>query len=214
MAERELANKRAAQPVAEVSPEQVAEWLERGEVLLVDLREAREYEAEHIAGAMLLPLSGLDPDCFPVLPGRRVVLHCAIGKRSLAAARALAAAGREVTHMAGGLAAWKEAGLETELPLEEPARPPRHPGEVLARDYMAPRGLDVAALAQESGVAGARLKALLAGARAVDSEMSLRLARVFATEPGFWMLLQVEWDLARAKAALAGEGGEALAQAG
>ncbi len=200
--------------VGEVSPLQVAGWLERGEVLLVDVREAREYEAEHIAGAMLLPLSGLDPDYFPVLPGRRVVLHCAIGKRSEAAARALAAAGREVAHMAGGLAAWKEAGLETELPLEEPRRPPLHPGQVLAREYLAPRGMDVASLAQQSGVSAARLAALLAGEGAVDSEISLRLARVFSTEPGFWMLLQVEWDLARAEAALAGEGGAPLAQAG
>ncbi len=119
---RSMARDISLQSIGEASPQQVAEWLERGEVLLVDVREAREYEAEHIAGAMLLPLSGLDPDCFPALPGRRVVLHCAIGKRSLSAARALAAAGREVRHMPGGLAAWKEAGLETELLLEEPRR--------------------------------------------------------------------------------------------
>ncbi len=188
--------------IAEVAPQQVQEWLQAGAVLLVDVREPREYEAEHIAGALLLPMSSLEAEYFPVLPGRRVVLHCAIGKRSAAAARMLAAAGHDVAHMRGGLDAWKDAGLETELPLEEPQRPPLHPGQVLARDYLAPRGLDVAGLARATGLAEADLAALLAGRRAVDSDMSLRLARVFATEPGFWMLLQVDWDMARAESAM------------
>ena len=190
------------QPLQEVDPHQVQDWLEAGAVLLVDVREPREYEAEHIAGALLLPMSSLDPDYFPVLPGRRVVLHCAIGKRSAAAARMLAALGHDVAHMTGGLDAWKDAGLETELPLEEPARKPLHPGTVLAGEYMAPKGLGVAELARETGLAAADLTALLAGKRVVDSNMSLRLARVFATEPGFWMLLQVEWDMALATRAL------------
>lgn len=194
------------QAIATVTPSQVQDWLETGAVLLVDVREPREYEAEHIAGALLLPMSSLDPDFFPVLPGRRVVLHCAIGKRSEAAAKMLAAAGRQVAHMAGGMDAWKDAGFETELPLEAPA-PARklvHPGQVLAREYMAPKGLSRAALARESGLSEAALEALIAGARAVDSEMSLRLAQVFATEPGFWMLLQVDYDMGRAERAMAG----------
>ena len=200
--------------IDEVTPAQVQQWLEAGEVVLVDVREPREYEAEHIAGALLLPLSSLDPEYFPVLPGRRVVLHCAIGKRSLAAAKMLRAAGHEVAHMGGGMDAWKDAGLETELPVEEPVRAPAlvHPGKVLAEEYLAPKQLSVAALAARSGIAEAALAGLIAGRRVVDSEMSLRLARVFSTEPGFWMLLQVEYDLGRAQQALAGA--PSLAKAG
>jgi len=188
--------------IAEVSPEDVLDWLEQGQVLLVDVREPREYEAEHIAGAMLLPMSGLDPEYFPVLPGRRVVLHCAIGKRSQAVARMLQIAGHDVAHMTGGLDAWKDAGLETELPLEEPARAVLHPGAVLQQEYMAPKGMELGDLVRKSGLEQATLEQLLAGKRAVDSDMSLRLARVFATEPGFWMLLQVDWDMARAQRAM------------
>ncbi|HHB81117.1 MAG TPA: hypothetical protein ENK83_05140, partial [Aliiroseovarius sp.] len=146
----------------EVDPVQVQAWLESGAVLLVDVRETREYEAEHIAGALLLPMSSLDPDYFPVLPGRRVVLHCAIGKRSQAAAKVLAAAGPEVAHMHGGLDAWKDAGLETELPLPEPAAKVVQPGQVLAQEYMAPKGLDLAELARRSGLAQAELAGLVA----------------------------------------------------
>ena len=191
--------------IPDVTPAQVQTWLEEAGVLLVDVRETREYEAEHIAGALLLPLSSLDPEFFPVLPGRRVVLHCAIGKRSLAAAKMLRAAGHgDVMHMAGGLDAWKDAGLETELPVEEPARPKQvvHPGRVLEEEYLGPRAMSLRALAQHSGMSEATLAKLVAGQLSVDSEMSLALARVFSTEPGFWMLLQVDYDMARAEAAL------------
>ncbi len=201
--------------IPEADPAQIRDWLEAGDVLLVDVREPREYEAEHIAGALLLPLSSLEADFFPVLPGRRVVLHCAIGKRSLAAARMLRAAGHDaVMHMKGGLDAWKDAGLETELPLEPPAASaaPVHPGRVLAEEYLAPRAMRLGELADAAGLEAAELAALVAGRRSVDSEMSLRLARVFSTEPGFWMLLQVAHDLDRAARAL--EAGRPLAAAG
>lgn len=104
--------------------------------------------------------------------------------------------------MPGGMEAWKDAGFETELALQEPRRSAPHPGQVLAREYMAPKAMDLTALARKSGLAERALADLVAGLRAVDGEMSLRLARVFATEPGFWLLLQVAWDMERAEAAL------------
>lgn len=104
--------------IDEVLPAEVQAWLENGEVLLVDVREVSEYEAEFIAGAMLLPMSSFTPEFFPALPGQRVVLHCTMGKRSEAAARALLKAGHEgILNMRGGLNAWKEQGLDTELPI-------------------------------------------------------------------------------------------------
>lgn len=194
--------------VEEVSPACVAEWLDAGEVLLVDVRETHEYEAEHIAGALLLPLSGLDPTMFPALPGRRVVLHCAIGKRSQAAANMLLRAGHpHVVHMRGGLKAWKELGLDTELPLDEPQstefdRPAPCPGEVLAHDYVRARGMDGAALANDLGVAEDLIAQVLDGSRAMDAELSLRLARYFSTEPDFWMQVQLAHDLHRTRTRL------------
>ena len=50
---------------------QVKAWLDRNEILLVDVRETSEYEKEHIAGSVLLPLSSFEPDMFPSLPGKR-----------------------------------------------------------------------------------------------------------------------------------------------
>lgn len=94
---------------------QVKEWLDRKDVLLVDVRETHEFEEEHITGAMLMPLSHFEPEAFPSLPGIRVVVHCGIGKRSEAARKMLAKQGHvQVINMVGGLAAWKSAGFEVE----------------------------------------------------------------------------------------------------
>merc|ERR1711916_379009 len=84
--------------------------------LLVDVSETSEYEQEHIAGAMLVPLSHFDAAAFPVLPGMRIVMHCAVGKRSEAARKMLAKEGHlNVLNMTGGLKGWKAAGFETEV---------------------------------------------------------------------------------------------------
>jgi len=94
------------------TPEHVNAALMAGEILLVDVREPNEFENERIAGALLHPLSTFEPKALPVGQGRRVVLHCAAGGRSQRALEACAAAGVAVdVHMAGGMGAWKAAGL-------------------------------------------------------------------------------------------------------
>jgi rhodanese-related sulfurtransferase len=99
--------------VADATPEQVKAWLDQGEILLVDVREVNEYAVERIHGALLYPLSTFDPAALP-LEGRRLVLHCAGGKRSAMAGQKLLDAGHpHVTHLAGGLGAWKAAGMPT-----------------------------------------------------------------------------------------------------
>ncbi len=189
--------------IKEFSADTIQDWLEQGDVLLVDVREPREYEAEHIAGAMLLPLSSLDPDYFPVLPGRRVVLHCAVGKRSEAAAKMLIIAGHtDIAHMTGGLTAWKDMGLETEVPVPEPENTQAsvkfvHPGAVLSEDYLRVQNLSAADLAVKINMPVDLINGVISGERAVDSELSLRLAQEFSTDPGFWMHLQVDYDFAR-----------------
>jgi rhodanese-related sulfurtransferase len=88
--------------------------LRRGEVVLVDVREATEHADERISGAHLLPLSTFNPADLPIAHDRQIVLHCGSGKRSAAAFDLCAKAGVPVrAHMNGGLAAWKRAGLPT-----------------------------------------------------------------------------------------------------
>jgi rhodanese-related sulfurtransferase len=97
--------------IRNLSAEEVAARVKQGAVL-IDVREPAEFEAERIAGAQLFPLSTLDPNQLPKdVP---LIFHCGIGKRSaLALARAQAAGLPQDAHLAGGLQAWKAAGLPT-----------------------------------------------------------------------------------------------------
>jgi rhodanese-related sulfurtransferase len=85
--------------------------LDKGEVLLIDVREPAESARERIPGAVLMPLSSFDPAKIPDAPGKHLVLLCASGIRSSQAAQRLLANGAaEVTHLKGGIGAWKQAG--------------------------------------------------------------------------------------------------------
>jgi len=97
--------------IEDLTPEQVAARMKSGAVL-VDVREPAEFEAEHIDGARPVPLSTFDPNALPKdVP---LIFNCGIGKRSaVAVARAQQAGYAHKTHLAGGLAAWKAAGLPT-----------------------------------------------------------------------------------------------------
>ena len=88
--------------------------LDDREILLIDVREPAEFAAEKIAGAVNVPLSTLDPAKLPDAGGKTIVQQCAGGKRSAMAVDQCRKAGKAIeTHLAGGLAAWKAAGLPT-----------------------------------------------------------------------------------------------------
>lgn len=88
--------------------------------LFVDIREPQEWEREGIIpGAYRAPRGMLEfwidpasPYHRPVLDdGRRLVLYCASAWRSALAVATLREMGRDdVTHIAGGFAAWRSAG--------------------------------------------------------------------------------------------------------
>jgi rhodanese-related sulfurtransferase len=103
----------ATDDINEASPQTVDAWRESGEAVLIDVREASEYDYENIPGSLLLPLSFLDADEFPPLRDKKLVMVCAMGKRSAAAYKQLAKAGYDnLVNLEGGVAAWRNAGLE------------------------------------------------------------------------------------------------------
>jgi rhodanese-related sulfurtransferase len=90
--------------------------LENEQVMLVDVRERSEYAGEHIAGAHLMPLSSFETASMPVEGDKKLVLYCQSSNRSGQAAQKLLGAGFEnVTHLQGGLNAWKQAGYPTKV---------------------------------------------------------------------------------------------------
>lgn len=85
----------------------------RGAALLLDVRSPGEHAAEHIEGAELMPLDRLDAAAVKELAaGRPCVVVCQGGTRaSIAAGRLAAESLPDVSVLAGGLNAWKDAGL-------------------------------------------------------------------------------------------------------
>lgn len=102
--------------IREIDAPTLKSWIDSGQAVVVDVREADEHARERIAGSRLMPLSGLDPGEVPRSNGQKVVLHCRGGRRSADAAARLVNAGHpEAIHLKGGLEAWKAAGFPVEV---------------------------------------------------------------------------------------------------
>ena len=116
--------KTAAQMVAEargrienLSPEQVAAELEKGEATLVDIREDEDRARNGaIPGSVRAPRGMLEFWADPTSPfhreefdpARRTILYCGGGGQSALAADTLQEMGYNAAHLDGGIAAWKE----------------------------------------------------------------------------------------------------------
>ena len=107
--------------ITNLSPVQVQAYVLEQRSTLVDIREPEELD-EHglIAGAYHAPRGLLEFWADPTSPahrpefdpGRHTILYCAAGSRSALAVRALQELGYEdVSHLDGGIEAWKQAGL-------------------------------------------------------------------------------------------------------
>lgn len=93
----------------EVGIQAFSEALARGAVV-IDVREAFEYRAGHVPGAISTPLRHVLRRATELPTDQPVYVICATGNRSLTAADALARAGFEAWSVAGGTAAWRSTG--------------------------------------------------------------------------------------------------------
>jgi rhodanese-related sulfurtransferase len=103
-----------ADEVENLTVKEVAAGLRAGRMLLVDVREPNETALESYPDAAIVPLSTFDPAAIPDPQGRQVVFACRSGRRSVTASLAAQDQGYPYkSHMAGGILAWKAAGLPT-----------------------------------------------------------------------------------------------------
>jgi rhodanese-related sulfurtransferase len=104
-----------ADEVTNLTAQEVAEGLRAGRMLLIDVREPNEVAVEAYPDALVLPLSAFDASVIPDPEGKEVVFACRSGRRSVTASLAAQDQGYPYkSHMAGGMIAWKAAGLPTE----------------------------------------------------------------------------------------------------
>src|SRR5262249_22296124 len=101
--------------VRDLTPQEVARGLDEGRMLLVDVREPNETALERYPDAVIVPLSAFDAAAIPDPQGREVVFACRSGRRSVTASLAAQEQGYPYGgNLAGGIWAWKAAGLPTE----------------------------------------------------------------------------------------------------
>jgi len=98
--------------------------LASGTAVLVDVREPSEHARERISGAVSMPLSCFDAEALRSTFGGKstpaVIFHCHSGQRTAKSAARLGSCGVKSYILAGGLQAWKEAGLGTLIDQTKP----------------------------------------------------------------------------------------------
>lgn len=112
----------ARQRIREVAP--AAFHADAGDAVLIDVREPAEFDTGHLPGAINIPRGVLEfqVDAHPAVANatdpalahreRPLVLYCRTGGRAALAADSLQKLGfADVRSIAGGIEAWREAGL-------------------------------------------------------------------------------------------------------
>ena len=100
--------------VSGISPSELQELLTQGTIVLIDVREVLEFEAERIPQAVNLPLSEFDTESVAkIANGKEVVFHCRSGHRSGIASKKYFDGRQSQKHLDGGIIAWKKDGLQT-----------------------------------------------------------------------------------------------------
>lgn len=98
--------------VSSLGAREAAELAKRERALFVDVREDREWRSGHVPAARHVPLGEIESRLAEIPRDRPVIVLCASGVRSRAAARTLARNGyQNVKNLRGGMMAWRGAGL-------------------------------------------------------------------------------------------------------
>lgn len=102
----------------EISPGALLARQEHGDTsVLLDVREQNEWNLFRLPNAIHLPLARVSEAASGALarfPDEEVVVYCSRGTRSAQAVELLRAQGYQATSLAGGIAAWIDAGGEVE----------------------------------------------------------------------------------------------------
>jgi len=106
----------AKKKITEISASDAATKAKSDDAVIIDVREKDEFDESHIPDAVHMSRGMLEMEVEEQFPDRNteIICHCGGGGRSALAAETLQAMGyKNVRSMAGGLKAWKAAGLPT-----------------------------------------------------------------------------------------------------
>lgn len=114
-----MATRDPREPFTRISVQEAREKLDRGEAVMVDVREPDEYVEVHASGVRLIPVNTVIDEAKQIrdFAGEKEVLFiCKSGQRSALAAEFATAAGLTdlpLYNVEGGTTAWVAAGYPT-----------------------------------------------------------------------------------------------------
>ncbi len=97
-------------PVTSIDWQEAQEMIDKNpDVKLLDVRQPKEYEAEHVPGSTLIPMGELDERLDEIDPAKPTLIYCASGGRSRVVAQMLAGKGYgNLYNVSGGIHAWSK----------------------------------------------------------------------------------------------------------
>lgn len=104
----------AKKNVTEISPAEAQQQMQRGDAVLIDVREEDDWREDHAKGAKHLERGTIELEIEEQVPDPKtpIICYCGGGSRSALVAESLQKMGYEnVRSMAGGFRSWKESGL-------------------------------------------------------------------------------------------------------
>lgn len=114
-----MATKDPREPFTRISVQEAKEKLDKGEAVMVDVREPDEYAEVHAEGVRLIPVNTVMGEIQQIRDfagGKEVLFICKSGARSALAAEFATAGGLTdlpMSNVEGGTQAWVAAGLPT-----------------------------------------------------------------------------------------------------
>lgn len=106
----------------DISVQDAKTMLDRGEAVLIDVRELWEWDTARIPGATLIPMAQVPQRMQEIDRERSVIVQCATGKRSATITDALRQAGYpRAYNMAGGIVAWMNQQFPIEIGPSQPS---------------------------------------------------------------------------------------------
>jgi len=104
----------AKKNITEISPQEAQGQTERGDAIMIDVREEEDWREDHAKGAKHLVRGMVELEIEEQVPDLKtpIICYCGGGSRSALVAESLQKMGYEnVRSLAGGFRAWKEARL-------------------------------------------------------------------------------------------------------
>ena len=105
-----------AQQYKNVNAQEAKVMIDKGGVVVVDVRTPQEYSGGHLQGAILANVNdpNFEANIKKISKDKKVIVYCAAGGRSANASGKMSSLGwKNVWNMTGGSSSWSSAGLPT-----------------------------------------------------------------------------------------------------